>query len=808
MSERINFYDGGVVTLAKNLSDQGKTIKEILEEIQIQFPNLPGGRKGKPTEKTGLQGLLKRELGNEIYNQRHGPRRFTQETIDRYKTLRLIKSKPEIVDELGISLAKQTKLDRELNLPKKPYLGRKLKFSEDVIEEFKRIRPFTSETDIRTKLGISEPFQRTLAKALGLPSKTGEQVRSKIFQEAESVGTAIKNRIDVTKSVKENFDVIYPDVKDQTFRTGSNVFGKPTKLAVTKAINQTLMDANQLSVDEYKEEIKKMVNDRNYSPKGLDPLGIKTGKLTYYKIPNYEQAKKELKKEIPSLDKRIATNLTRRKKTKRKLREIEDPTLKLSRLGRRARKGQIKRLEKLGLSSKLSPREEAINQTQTIIQKSSNDKIKANPEGQLKYLKANPNILRALGTRVNRQTGEIFYENPNLSFLNKDPKDTVRFFEIDHGREISKQAGKLVDTPENRNTIPRLLNQGFKRDAEIYIESNPNPKDPKVRAILEEAKKLKVRIRPKVPTGLFKADDFFRPTPNPLLKIQESISDYSAPEFHTTEITLPKDRTGKTILQLGPKAFRAGRKFAVPAVLAAIGLDALSGQPVEAAEVKQPEVGTAIKYDPNVGAFVNEKTDQTASQNQILTYIKDNPLKVTAGASLPFAAEEIPGAYKAARDLGRGKVRSALGISGALKPVLTTIGTPALTGLFEAATTAKRLEEGESATEILTDPLGPALGLTFMEPFSKRAGVIRDAPKRTIAQGLRNYFNLSDVGRARPGATSAFLRLGMSPRMIAGASRFLGLPGLLLGAGLSGYDAYKNYQNQEGFLYNLLNKDE
>lgn len=68
------------------------------------------------------------------------------------------------------------------------------------------------------------------------------------------------------------------------------------------------------------------------------------------------------------------------------------------------------------MSSKLSPREEAINQTQTIIQKSSNDRIKANPEGMLKYLKENPNVLRALGTRVNRQTGQIYYENPNLSF--------------------------------------------------------------------------------------------------------------------------------------------------------------------------------------------------------------------------------------------------------------------------------------------------------------------------------------------------------------------------------------------------------
>ena len=230
--------------------------------------------------------------------------------------------------------------------------------------------------------------------------------------------------------------------------------------------------------------------------------------------------------------------------------------------------------------------------------------------------------------------------------------------------------------------------------------------------------------------------------------------------------------------------------------------------------IKKPEVGTPIKYDSNIGAIVNENTDQPASQNQILSYIKDNPLKVTAGTSLAFAAEEIPGAYRTARGVGetgplptgRGKIRSALGISGALKPVLTTIGTPAMATLFEAPFAAKRLEEGESATDILTDPPGPTLGVAFMEPFSRGAGIIRGAPKRTMAEGLRNYFNLSNVGQAKPGLTSKVLRLGMSPKMIAGASRFLGIPGLLLGTGLSAYDAYKNYQNQEGFLYNLFNK--
>jgi hypothetical protein len=39
--------------------------------------------------------------------------------------------------------------------------------------------------------------------------------------------------------------------------------------------------------------------------------------------------------------------------------------------------------------------------------------------------------------------------------------------------------------------------------------------------------------------------------------------------------------------------------------------------------------------------------------------------------------------------------------------------------------------------------------------------------------------------------------MGMSPRMIAGASRFLGLPGLALSLGLTGYDAYKNIKTKK-----------
>ena len=216
----------------------------------------------------------------------------------------------------------------------------------------------------------------------------------------------------------------------------------------------------------------------------------------------------------------------------------------------------------------------------------------------------------------------------------------------------------------------------------------------------------------------------------------------------------------------------------------------------------------ALTYNKELGEFVNPLNDDKASQATVTEWIKDNPVKTVAGTSIGFSTQEIPGAYKKARELGRGRVRSSLGITGALKPVLTTFGTPAMTALFEAPFAAKRLEEGETMTEVLTDPLGPTLGLSLMETLSQKAGVVRDAPKRTMLEGAKNYFNLSNVGTARPGVTSKILRMGMSPRMIAGASRFLGLPGLALSLGLTGYGAYKNYQNEEGMLYNLFNKDE
>ena len=245
--------------------------------------------------------------------------------------------------------------------------------------------------------------------------------------------------------------------------------------------------------------------------------------------------------------------------------------------------------------------------------------------------------------------------------------------------------------------------------------------------------------------------------------------------------------TAKKVLNILPKLGTVGK---IGTVAAGAGI-ALSG----------------LRFNPEKGEIVNTNTDQKADQNQILEYVKDNPLKVTAGTSLGFAAQEVPGAYKAARNLGRGRIRSTLGISGALKPILTTFGTPLMTGLYEGAIGAKRLEEGETMTDVLTDPLGPALGISLMEPLTRMSGVVRDAKPVGILGGLKRAFNpfdMSNVGTARPGLTSKILRMGMSPRVIAGISR-LGPYGMLAATGLSALDQYNKYQNQEGMIYNFLN---
>ena len=175
--------------------------------------------------------------------------------------------------------------------------------------------------------------------------------------------------------------------------------------------------------------------------------------------------------------------------------------------------------------------------------------------------------------------------------------------------------------------------------------------------------------------------------------------------------------------------------------------------------VPKPEM-PSIKYDDTLGAFVNPATDDVVSQADLKTWTKNNPIDVKAGTSVK------PGLL---RKTGR---------------ALAHVGLPLPTAAMDTYFIGRQIEEGRDATEIAKDPFN-WLGLATMEPLTKAAGVAD-----------------------KSGKLASVMRLGMSPGMIRGATRFLGLPGLAISTALTGYDQYKKYQNKEGFIYDLFNKEE
>ena len=197
-----------------------------------------------------------------------------------------------------------------------------------------------------------------------------------------------------------------------------------------------------------------------------------------------------------------------------------------------------------------------------------------------------------------------------------------------------------------------------------------------------------------------------------------------------------------------------------------------------------------------VKAFRNDDPDTYLSnENQMKamlvdTFEEDTLGKAGIGGELAAAGLAVPGSaavYKARRlpfkdRAAMGPVRAALGPVG---KAASGFATPLGMALTTPLQVASQLREGDSLEDIATNPLnylGPAFAGTLTKEATRGMN-----PQGLLARGLR---------------------LGMSPAGVRGISKFFGLPGLALSLGYEGYDQYKKYQEGEGFLYNLLNKDE
>ena len=171
-----------------------------------------------------------------------------------------------------------------------------------------------------------------------------------------------------------------------------------------------------------------------------------------------------------------------------------------------------------------------------------------------------------------------------------------------------------------------------------------------------------------------------------------------------------------------------------------------------------------LKYDSVVGGFVDPKypTQVVPDNAQIKTWAAENPMPVKAGTE--DALKPI-----------KGNLLKTVGKS------LAYVGAPLPTALIDSYFVGKQISEDKPAAEIAKDPLN-WLGLATMSSLSNISGV------------------------TKPGKVNAALRLGMSPGLIRGVSRFAGIPGLAISTALTAYDQYNKYQNEEGLIYNFFNK--
>ena len=171
-----------------------------------------------------------------------------------------------------------------------------------------------------------------------------------------------------------------------------------------------------------------------------------------------------------------------------------------------------------------------------------------------------------------------------------------------------------------------------------------------------------------------------------------------------------------------------------------------------------------LTYDSVLGGFVDSKyPTQKVSDLQIKNWATENPMPVKAGTE--DALKPI-----------KGNLLKTVGKS------LAYVGAPLPTALIDTYFIGKQIAEDRPAAEIAKDPLN-WLGLATMSTLSEISGV------------------------TKPGKMNAALRLGMSPGLIRGVSRFAGLPGLAISTALTAYDQYNKYKNEEGLIYDFFNKD-
>jgi hypothetical protein len=152
--------------------------------------------------------------------------------------------------------------------------------------------------------------------------------------------------------------------------------------------------------------------------------------------------------------------------------------------------------------------------------------------------------------------------------------------------------------------------------------------------------------------------------------------------------------------------------------------------------------------------------------------VAPSTIKASSGVPYQFAKDIVPEGFIGPQQKGVGKLRTTGRVLG---KGLAALGTPLSMAALEPLHIAGQVQQGDSLGEIATNPWNYA-GLAFADDLTK-----------LTTKGLS------------PGIAKA-MRLGISPAALRVGSRFLGMPGLALSLGISGYEMYDDYKKKRGIF--------
>ena len=151
-----------------------------------------------------------------------------------------------------------------------------------------------------------------------------------------------------------------------------------------------------------------------------------------------------------------------------------------------------------------------------------------------------------------------------------------------------------------------------------------------------------------------------------------------------------------------------------------------------------------IKYNDEIGAFVDPKTDDKVSQSTLLDWAANNPMPTAAVASAPLLSKTVR--------KGAGKL---------LKGLLSTLGSSAAGLGFAGMTVKSNLDEGKNIVDATVDPL---VGVELLFP---------EAAKRFGGKGLQNalgrVLSLGRVGAMMTPVGAGITALGLGKMGIEAA---------------------------------------